>query len=173
LFNIHGLSILFFIILTHVNEAITIIADLKALHPVLLTFLSHPVYPVAFSILSISYIAFEASRHRTYSLFGLLLLLLLGIKAPLIFAFGLYFIFQHSFNAWGHLQLGLKMNAISLYQKALPYTIGALGIFIGFLMFLSNTAIDTTTIISTMFIFLACISLPHFILMHLFYKPKK
>jgi lycopene beta-cyclase len=168
-----GLSLLLFIILTHVNEAITIIADLKALHPALLTFLSHPFYPLAFSILSISYIAFEAFRHGTYSLFGLLLLLLLGIKAPLIFAFGLYFIFQHSFNAWGHLQLGLNMNAISLYQKALPYTIGALGIFIGLLMFLSNTAIDTTTIISTMFIFLACISLPHFILMHLFYKPKK
>ena len=168
-----GLSILLFIILTHVNEAITIIADLKALHPSLLTFLSHPVYPVALSILSISYIAFEAFRHRTYSLFGLLLLLLLGIKAPLIFAFGLYFIFQHSFNAWGHLQLGLNMTESSLYKKALPYTIGALGIFIGFLIFLSNTAIDTTSIISSMFIFLACISLPHFILMHLFYKPKK
>lgn len=168
-----GLSILLFIILTHVNEAITIISDLKALHPLLLIFLSHPVYPVAFSILSISYVAFEAFRNGKYSLFGLLLLLLLGIKAPLIFAFGLYFIFQHSFNAWGHLQLGLNMNAISLYKKALPYTIGAIGIFIGFLMFLSNTAIETTTIISTMFIFLACISLPHFILMHLFYKPKK
>ena len=168
-----GLSILIFIILTHVNEAITIIADLKALHPALLLFLSHPVYPVALSILSISFVAFEAFRNRTYSLFGLLLLLLLGIKAPLIFAFGLYFIFQHSFNAWGHLQLGLNMTESSLYKKALPYTLGALGIFIGFLVFLSNTAIETTTIISTMFIFLACISLPHFILMHLFYKPKK
>ena len=167
-----GLSILFFIILTHVNEAITIIADLKALHPALLTFLSHPVYPVALSILSITYVAFEAFRNRKYSLFGLLLLLLLGIKAPLIFAFGLYFIFQHSFNAWGHLQLGLNMTESSLYKKALPYTLGALGIFIGFLIFLSNTTIDTTSIISSMFIFLACISLPHFILMHLFYKPK-
>jgi lycopene beta-cyclase len=167
-----GLSILFFIILTHVNEAITIIADLKALHPVLLTFLNHPVYPLVFSILSISHIAIEAFRHRTYSLVGLLLLLLLGIKAPLIFAFGLYFIFQHSFNAWGHLQLGLNITESSLYQKALPYTLGAVGIFIGFLMFLSNTTIDTTSIISSMFIFLACISLPHFILMHLFYKPK-
>ena len=143
------------------------------MHPALLLFLSHPVYPVALSILSITYVAIEAFRHRTYSLFGLLLLLLLGIKAPLIFAFGLYFIFQHSFNAWGHLQLGLNMTESSLYKKALPYTLGALGIFIGFLIFLSNTTIDTTTIISRMFIFLACISLPHFILMHLFYKPKK
>jgi lycopene beta-cyclase len=168
-----GLSILLFIILTHVNEAITIIADLKALHPVLLTFLSHPVYPVALSILSITYVAFEAFRIGKYSLFGLLLLLLLGIKASLIFAFGLYFIFQHSFNAWGHLQLGLNMTESSLYKKALPYTLGALGIFIGLLIFLSNTAIDTTSIISSMFIFLACISLPHFILMHLFYKVKK
>lgn len=168
-----GLSILLFINLTHVNEAIIIIADLKALHPVVLTFLSHPVYPLALSILSVTYVAFEAFRHAKYSLFGLILLLLIGIKAPLIFAFGLYFIFQHSFNAWGHLQLGLNMTPIGLYKKALPYTLGAVGIFIGLLIFLSKTVIDTTTIISTMFIFLACISLPHFILMHLFYKPKK
>ena len=59
-----------------------------------------------------------------------------------------------------------------VHKKPIP-SLGGLGIFIGFLIFLSNTTIDTTSIISSMFIFLACISLPHFILMHLFYKPKK
>jgi hypothetical protein len=31
---------------------------------------------------------------------------------------------------------------------------------------------NTTTVIATMFVFISCISLPHFVIMHLFYRDE-
>ena len=99
-------------------------------------------------------------------------MLIVGCKMPLILAFSLYFICQHSLNAWGHLKLKLHINSIPLYKKALPYLIGALSLFLALFIFDFIGFFDFYRLQADGFIFLACISLPHVILMHLFYKKK-
>jgi hypothetical protein len=88
-------------------------------------------------------------------------------------AFGLYFILQHSVNAWGHLKKGLDMSSRELYLKAFPFTFGALLIFLLMAYFLNSSTTEWAGIWAIFFVFIACISLPHFILMHLFYASKK
>jgi Brp/Blh family beta-carotene 15,15'-monooxygenase len=123
--------------------------------------------------LSLVFIIVQSFYSRKIIHWGLLLLLLLGSLVPLTAAFGLYFIFQHSINAWGHLKNGLSTNNISLYKKALPYTIGAVLFFMVIVVLYNKLRIDYENIIPLFFIFLACISLPHVILMHGFYAIKK
>jgi cell division protein FtsW (lipid II flippase) len=102
----------------------------------------------------------------------LLLILCLGMLLPLELAFGFYFIFQHSYNAWQHLQLGLTLPAKTLYKKALPYTLGAILIGVVFYFFNATSILQISHYAGLFFIFLACISLPHFVMMHLFYKQR-
>ena len=102
---------------------------------------------------------------------GLIFLLVLGIPTTLIVAFGLYFIIQHSDNAWKHLKEGLKITSIGLYRKSFLYTLGALLVFA--LITIGASKLDSIYALWTQFfIFIACISLPHFIIMHLFYQKK-
>jgi cell division protein FtsW (lipid II flippase) len=100
------------------------------------------------------------------------LLLAIGILVPLPLAFGLYFILQHSYNAWIHLQKGLKMNASQLYKKSAVFTLGALVLFIVIAFFVRDTS-NLNAFWANFFVFIACISLPHFVLMHLFYNSTK
>jgi lycopene beta-cyclase len=166
-----GLSILTFIITTHLNESSEIITAISHVN-----ILGYSESQVAFwsswlSIVSLVYILFESLRQNLRSHIGLLFLLLLGTLAPLTLAFGLYFILQHSHNAWNHLKQGLGMNTIELYKKSAFFTFGALLIFV-FIAFFIRDFIDLSGLWANFFIFIACISLPHFVMMHLFYNSK-
>ena len=83
--------------------------------------------------------------------------------------FGFYFIFQHSFNAWSHLKLGLDLNSKQLFKKSFFYNISAFALFI-LILFFGNQLISFEGVLGYFFIFIACISFPHFIIMHIFYK---
>ena len=100
-------------------------------------------------------------------------MLWLGTGLPLITAFGLYFIGQHSFNSWTHLKKQMNVNNWALFKKALFFTVGAIFLYLVLLYSMDlNTKIinmDPNTI-STFFIFLSCISLPHVLVMNNFYK---
>jgi lycopene beta-cyclase len=166
-----GLSILIFIITTHWQESITIISNIDKgakLTPFLLNF--KPFSTLA-SVASLIYIFLHYLTSKSFTFLGVLFLLLLGIQAPLSMAFGLYFIIQHSSNAWTHLKKGLNLSSRVLYLKSFPFTLGALLIFCLMAYFLSSS-IDQAGIWAIFFVFIACISLPHFIMMHLFYASK-
>jgi len=122
--------------------------------------------------LSLSYIFAQSFFSRKIKHWGLIFLLIIGSLVPLIAAFGMYFIVQHSINAWEHLKNRLSIKNISLYKKALPYTIGAVLLFIIIVILNNYSLIKSDKIISLFFIFLASISLPHVILMHSFYANK-
>jgi hypothetical protein len=96
--------------------------------PLSLRIFDQSIYAVWIASISFLYILIQILLSKKHAHFGLLFLLLLGIKTPLILAFGLYFIFQHSLNAWGHLKhgLNLKMDGFTLYKKALPFTLSAI-----------------------------------------------
>jgi hypothetical protein len=81
----------------------------------------------------------------------------------LLVSFGIYFVVQHSLHGWRHLKNDLKTNSFNLWLKALPFSLGAVLIFLTF-MLLNNK--DYTGVF---FIILSCISMPHIFSMHNFY----
>ena len=166
-----GLSILLFIIFTHRIESLNIVDNFIKLSGSVYSDLNFAFASWIMVIVSFIYILAQSILSKKGSYLGLMFLLLLGVKVPLILAFGLYFIFQHSSNAWQHLKLGLNMNSIQLYKRSSIYTLGALIIFI-LIAFYANEIISKHFLIANFFIFIACISFPHFILMHVFYKTK-
>ena len=63
------------------------------------------------------------------------------------------------------------MNSMQLYKKSSFYTIGALFIFL-LIAFYSTEIQHINGLWAIFFMFIACISFPHFILMHVFYNSK-
>lgn len=168
-----GLSILIFIVSTHFEESIRIISSItNGVHLSRLSF-DLTSWSAMASLTSITFVVLNFLSSKSLSSLGLMLLLLLGTLVPLSMAFGLYFILQHSVNAWGHLKKGLDMSSRELYLKAFPFTFGALLIFLLMAYFLNSSTTEWAGIWAIFFVFIACISLPHFILMHLFYASKK
>jgi lycopene beta-cyclase len=163
-----GLCILSFIIFSHLNESVQIISYIIDVDLSNLALQHNWYWPLFLSLFSLCCILGLSFYSKKGSHLGLLMLLLLGSLVPLPLAFGLYFILQHSHNAWRHLKIGLGMNSMDLYKKSLVYTLGALVIFI-IITFFIRDYIDLSELWANFFIFLACISLPHFVLMHLFY----
>jgi lycopene beta-cyclase len=163
-----GFSILLFLIYTHHSEALAIIQSFSSIKSILPNFISTEFI----SILSLLYIIFTTIRLKKVALLKLILILILGLKLPLMLAFGIYFVFQHSLNAWKHLKIGLDKTNIGLYKTAFPFTLGAL--FLLVFIFIFNSSIETIRehFWANFFIFISSISLPHFILMHLFYRDK-
>ena len=161
-----GLSILVFIVFSHWEESSLVISQLLALPT-----LNLKPFALLCIIAAAGYLLSQSIRAKEWTFLRLLILLILGSQVPLILAFGLYFILQHSLNAWEHLKQGLSMNALQLHKKSLVFTLGALGIFV--LIALNASYIQSIEgLWATFFVFIACISFPHFLMMHLFYKTK-
>ncbi len=159
-----GLAVLVFILVTHLDESKLIISHIIGLSLNVSDYLILPI-----SILTFGYLLIRISKSNSNSTIGLLFLLLLGLTVPLFEAFWLYFIIQHSTNAWKHLKDKLSMSSIQLFSKALLYTSGA---FVLFFILLWYSAYFKTidNFWAIVFVFLSCISFPHFIIMHSFYK---
>ena len=167
-----GLSILLFIIFTHSNESLQIASQLSGYdfeNTFKEIFISSRLYII---LLSIVFIVWQIIITKKRSLIALIVLLLIGTQVPLMFAFSLYFIGQHSYNAWMHIKHSLSTSYLSLYKNASPFTLGALFIFVAIYFYGKFNLEYLKSLSSNFFIFLACISLPHFVLMHLFYKKQ-
>lgn len=167
-----GLNILIFIIATHIEESSTIISFLSKESSSIFYEINAPSWYLVIPIVSFSYILVQSVISKKKELIGLLFLIAIGTLVPLPLAFGLYFILQHSYNAWIHLQKGLNMNASQLYKKSAAFTLGALVLFIVIAFFVRDTS-NLNAFWANFFVFIACISLPHFVLMHLFYSSTK
>jgi Brp/Blh family beta-carotene 15,15'-monooxygenase len=166
-----GISILFFIIFSHPEESFLIVSHLSYFPFSSFSNLNYFLITKMVASSALIYILTQAILSDRWSYLGLLILLLLGVKVPLILAFGIYFIFQHSSNAWQHLKLGLNMSSFQMHKKSSLYTLGALLIFFG-IVFYGKDLENVEGLWAYFFIFIACISFPHFFLMHLFYKSK-
>lgn len=95
--------------------------------------------------------------------------LVLSIWIPLLQAFGIYFIFQHSLTGWIHIKKGLNKSNRELWLNALPFSLGAIVLFV---FFFTNNSYHWTDQTGSFFIFLSCISFPHVINMYMFYTSK-
>lgn len=100
--------------------------------------------------------------------------LALAVHLPLLAAFGLYFIGQHSMNGWGELRRGLAENNKAIYTQALPFTLGAIALFgfgaVG--LYLGWLSAFEQDLVTAFFVFLSCISFPHVVAMHGFLEHK-
>ena len=106
---------------------------------------------------------------RKKRLAGLTLLLVIGYGLPLLMAFGLYFIGQHSLQGWQDLHHSLRRSHRALLREAAPYTLGA-WIGLAGALYWSGGALAQYT--AALFIFISCVSLPHVALMAAFYRER-
>jgi lycopene beta-cyclase len=165
-----GLSVLLFIIFSHLETSILVLNSIHGVSNFLerVDLYSYKNVVLAVSYFSIIPIWWMSKRTCVY----LMLILVLGMQMPLMLAFGLYFVGSHSINAWGHIATKLKTPTKKLYLQSLPFNMGAIFIFAIFLYLQSSNASLIQSYAATFFVFLACVSLPHIILMHLFYKKE-
>ncbi|MBM3178620.1 MAG: beta-carotene 15,15'-dioxygenase, Brp/Blh family [Bacteroidetes bacterium] len=122
--------------------------------------------PAAFLLLIFSLL------NRSYQ--GVLgtLLLILTMWLPLMPAFGLFFIGQHSWRSWHHIKKELGVSDWSLYRKSLLFHTGAWLILV--LIWITSEFWPPVAGIkmgwpALLFIFLAALSFPHVLAMHGFY----
>ena len=96
----------------------------------------------------------------------------LGVFLPLLWAFGIYFVAQHSVRGWIHIRERAGMSTANMLGHSAPFTAGAL-LVLGLLAWLDRTGtLDIRGMAAWLFVFLAAISLPHIVLMHRFYGSR-
>ena len=169
-----GSAILSFVIFSHLNESLIILNKIGqfGLSESLLKFFTD----INMLVLSISagVMVILSFYLKKRNLILLMIILFSLIKTPLIFAFGLYFNFFHSINATHQMKLKLNINDAIFYKEGMVYTGGAVLIFLIYITFMYFFESESTKyFVSFFYIFIACISLPHIILMHLFYRNNK
>ena len=114
---------------------------------------------------------FFALFTKRMPLFLTLIWLSLSSQLPLILAFGLYFLGQHSLSSWSHSSAYLKQSNKSMWMHALPFHLGAWALLV--ITLIANTyvtKISSSELWGILFIFIACISFPHVIWMHTLYS---
>jgi Brp/Blh family beta-carotene 15,15'-monooxygenase len=154
-----GASVLTYVLGTHVSETTAILSTIG------ISFFNVEL-PV-WSLLPWFLFAFVSRRTP---LILTLTWLTLSSQLPLIFAFGIYFIGQHSISSWSHSSEYLKQSNKSMWMHALPFHLGAWALLM--IALLVNAFMIHTTesqLWGIFFIFIACISFPHAIWMHKLY----
>jgi Brp/Blh family beta-carotene 15,15'-monooxygenase len=105
-----------------------------------------------------------------------ILWLIVATQLPLLLAFGLYFIGQHSVTSWKHISTALNQSNRSIWLHSLPFQVGAwliLALFVFLWPTTGNYNFDALNKFGVFFIFISCISFPHVITMNMLYGAKK
>jgi Brp/Blh family beta-carotene 15,15'-monooxygenase len=105
-----------------------------------------------------------------------ILWLTVATQLPLLLAFGLYFIGQHSVTSWKHISSALNQSNRSIWLHSLPFQLGAwliLALFIFLWPTAGNYDFGALNKFGVFFIFISCISFPHVITMNMLYGAKK
>ena len=103
-----------------------------------------------------------------------LLMLATAPFIPVLMAFMIFFVGQHSLAGWSHLKNGLKMSSLQLWVRAAPFHLGAWAIIIGGVyLFGSNDTYSFHATVGWFFAFLGSISIPHIIESHRFIQQIK
>lgn len=102
------------------------------------------------------------------------LTLALSFQLPLLMAFGIYFIFQHSLRGWRHIRSKFQITNYELFRAALPFHLGA-WVMLGLIYWILNLLPPQPSgfgLIGIFFIFLSSLSFPHVLAMDGFYRRK-
>lgn len=161
-----GLIILFIILFSHISEVVDILNGMN----INISWIPNNYLGYAALMPALVWGLYEKRPAILWSI----LMLCVGMYLPVISAFGLYFIGQHSMNGWSHLRQGMQTGNRMLFLKALPFTVGAVLLLLGFFLLTESQFIpwNKEQFISVFFVFLACLSMPHVWAMNRFYKQK-
>lgn len=162
-----GILVLAIVLGGHVTATNSILTNMKVLN---IPFNNTQGKMISAFFIGIAIVWAIIERQKKMFISGLMLAV--GIQLPLITAFGLYFIGQHSVNGWSHLKRGLNVGNKDLFLKALPFTLRAFILFIIIYIVLQSSWLNYSNeqVLATFFVFISCISFPHVIAMHKFYK---
>ncbi len=157
--NLWGAWILLFILGTHGTETNDILSSMG-------NKIKFPDFPWYGMLPWLIYSAIKKNYNHLLTIFWISL----TSQLPLIFAFGLYFIGQHSWISWNHIKIRLQLTHKNIWFKSLPFHAGGWLLLVLFLKFWS-TRFDThpSQMWGTFFIFVGCISFPHVISMNKMY----
>lgn len=158
-----GAIVLSVILLSHTTELNSIMKELNV--PPVAEYWSTSVWPLLAAGFSLSLLLRERK-----TLIGMLTLAG-SIWLPLLAAFGIYFIFQHSWRGWHHIRARLGKTNRELFRMALPFHAGAWLLLA--LLYILNPAPSGDAFgfgrIGLFFVFLSSLSFPHVLAMHRFY----
>ncbi len=167
-----GTLVLGSIMLSHLEETNAILTTLNSMSINISTGFGNTL-----SILLLSCGALFSVYEKNLKILLFMVVLALSSQLPLLTAFGIYFIGQHSMNGWRHLNKGLKLSHLELTKQALPFTMGAMILFGILSIYLQSnlgfSGMDSERLASIFFIFIGCISFPHVLAMNVFYKRQK
>jgi len=158
-----GLVVLMMILFFHGEEFINILQQIPNLSYLSVDKMSEKLF-LGLQILTISGGLFLAMIYKSKYILLTLIYLLLASMLPLLMAFGIYFVGQHSISGWKHLSVGLRKGSSTMWVNSLPFTLGGAFIIFYFLWFAAGNYIGI------FFIILSCLSLPHVFSMHNFYR---
>ena len=163
---IWGFWLLTFILTTHLIETNAVILQIGAnTIPVVSGLLLESLWMEITGVLAIFLLLILGKWRMLLSV----LMLLISMKLPLLLAFGLFFVFQHSVHGWLHIQSRFHESHLKLAQWAAPFSFGAIAIFFAF--FFQGEQFWSEQI-GVFFIFLSCLSFPHVWEMHRFYREQ-
>ena len=120
-----GIFILAIILTGHINETNYILCNMKV-KPFPLSELEGKTICTFIVLISIFWGLWE----RRLAMILSTCMLAICTQLPLFTSFGLFFIGQHSWNGWNHLKQALKVDNLTLFKKAIPFTLGALVLFL-------------------------------------------
>lgn len=162
-------GILFFtgILLGHLENLSLILVNLSVPNLpniggyILTSFWTEIAYLSTFSCLILSIL------NRKLGMFAVSLSILISFQLSLLQAFGIYFIFHHSYVSWNHLKCHFNVNSLQLWKKGSFFTLGAVSLFCFTIWILGD---DWGSYVGAFFIFLSAISFPHVVRMNNFYS---
>jgi Brp/Blh family beta-carotene 15,15'-monooxygenase len=160
-----GAYCLLFLLVTHHLELISVLQQMGVglhfnwLAPLISTFIT-PLFWTIFGLLPIL-------LFRSWRILEAIVLLTILSALPLIEAFGIYFIFQHSWNGWRYLTQITARKPLQLWLQALPFTLASIGLFAGYYFW------SAAQNWGLLFIFLSALSFPHVFFMHRAYGQRK
>jgi lycopene beta-cyclase len=159
-----GVTLLLYILGTHQTETSQIVNYIAGID-----------FPIYITPLAIAPWILIALWKRNLPMIFTLCWLGSSSQIPLILAFGIYFIGQHSITSWRHLKQHINLENKKIWIHSLPFHLGAWIILILFFIVwpsIQNQINAAYNAWGIFFIFISCVSFPHVIIMNKLYKNR-
>lgn len=164
-----GGTVLAVILFWHIDEVNAIVGEMGVSEGVRTALLNQRLTLQQIATAAMISCAIAAVRLRNWEWLLAVVLLAITPWIPVLLAFGLYFIGQHSASGWHHLQGRLGMSSKELWLKAAPFTGGALVLIaLGIVWMQKPGEFAPHATYGAFFMLLGSISIPHIFESHWF-----
>jgi lycopene beta-cyclase len=161
-----GLSLLMLMLFSHPDETQWVVNQIYSLQSLSgLPAFSKEIGLQMSAVCALFGLAMSFHLRSKRMLLTLFYLVLTGFL-PLLISFGIYFVAQHSVNGWRQLRRGLNQSYKPLLLKSLPFSLAA-AVFMALFM-----VAGADQYAGIFFILLSCLSIPHVLSMHQFYRVR-